>query len=139
MRIFRNYSSVLKGLSVALLLGIYLSAVLFNSLHEYVHQEHHSHEICTKETEKDPCHKRVFHHDLAEGCKHKTHMLSLESSCKLCDAIVSKYYFSFQKIVSQFESKSVQNPVIFEQSIIFRISTTAIQLRAPPGHTSFLS
>ena len=139
MEIFRNNISFFKSLSVAALLGIYISALIFNNLHRYFHHEHHHQEICTVETEKDPCHKRVFHHSLDEGCKHKTHVFSLEKSCKLCDAVITKYYFPGEKIFSQSEKKHIQNALIFEEPFVFKFLTASERLRGPPSFPPFFA
>ncbi len=139
MKIFRNNISYYKSLSVVALLGIYISVLLFNNLHSYFHKEHHNQEICTAEAEKNPCHKRVIHHSLAEGCKHKTHIFSLEKTCKLCDAVITKYYFPGEKVFSQSKKKLIQTALIFEEPFVFKFSTTSKRLRGPPSFSSFFA
>ena len=124
---------LLKLVSVATLLGIYFAGSLFNNLHKYIHHDHHSHEVCTAETEKNPCHIKVFHHNITDGCKHDTHMFSAENSCKLCDGILAKYYFPDELGFDQIESEFQLSEPFVTSNFIFRYSNAAIWLRGPPS------
>jgi len=139
MKIFRNNISFFKSLSVATLLGIYISALLFNNLHPYLHQDHSHQESCSIEAEKDPCHQRAFHHNLVAGCKHETHILASQTVCQLCDAIIAKYYFPNEKTFKKPEKKLIQNALIFEEPFIFKFSTTSRRLRGPPSLLPFFA
>ncbi len=139
MKASANSYHVFKQLSIALLMGVYAYALLFDAFHNILHHEHHhQHEVCTEEAEKDPCHKRIFHHDLAEGCKHKTHMFAFEQACNLCDAIIGKYYFPVEKVFSQIPGEIVQRLLPVEQQLVVRISIPTVRLRAPPLLPSLL-
>ena len=137
MQLSKNNISFLKPLLIAALSGVYISVSFFNTLHEYLHHELLHQEICTAEAEKNPCHKRIFHHNLAEGCKHQNHVFSLGKACKLCDALLDKYYFPSEKAVNQSQSKFIQKAVFFEQWLVVRCSLVSARLRAPP-YPSFL-
>ena len=128
-----KHISFLKIISVATLLGIYFAASLFINLHQYFHHDHHGHEVCTTETEKDPCHIKVFHHNIAEGCKHDSHMFSAENSCNLCDAILAKYFFPDEIGFDQIERVFQASETFVATSFIFRYSDASICLRGPPS------
>ena len=132
MRLQNKYIPPLKTFSVALLLGIFIAASLFNNLHQYFHHDHHQTEICTEEAENDPCHIKAFHHNITEGCKHETHVYSLETKCELCDAIIAKYHFPDDEIEEISFNDFSQSILTFENPFILRISNTSNPLRGPP-------
>lgn len=138
MRKSDNHISLLKVLSVTTLLVIYVLVSLFNNLHQYFHHNHHQLEICSAETEKDPCHIKVFHHNQTDGCKHETHVYTMENQCELCDAILAKYYFPDEKIVTHVEDEIFDHFVLFEEPFVLKYSNASIWLRGPPRLLFFL-
>ena len=132
MRLPGKHIPPFKVLSVVTLLGIYVAASLFNNLHQFFHHDHHQQEVCSAEAEKDPCHIKVFHHNQTEGCKHETHVYSLENRCELCDAILAKYYFPDDEIEEIVSKDFLQSKTTFEAPFIFRFSNTSNPLRGPP-------
>lgn len=86
--------TVSRALAAWLLLLLYLVGMVAGPL---THQTDHGHEhvaLHTPEHEEDPCHRAVYHQDVAEGCAHDTHLNPEEDSCVLCHFIVSNNYFS---------------------------------------------
>lgn len=133
MRSQRKYTSFLKDFLAITLLGVYAFVTFSSGLHNYFHHEHHHQEVCSAEAEKNPCHKKIFHHNVAEGCKHATHVYALENPCELCDAILAKYYFPNEKAADEHKSEITQVASFFERQQFFRLSITSIRLRGPPS------
>ena len=138
MQKISKHISLLKIIAVASLLGIYIAASMFNNLHQYFHQHHHQQEFCTSEAEKDPCHIKVFHHNLADGCKHATHVYTLENKCELCDAILAKYYFPDDDPLTGTVNIFVQKATFADIAVDFKTPDFAYHLRGPP-HSLFLT
>ncbi len=133
MKIFRNNISFYNSLSVAIVLGVYIFALLFNNLHPYFHNDHAHQESCTVEAEKDPCHQKVFHHNQTAGCKHETHVYTLQNKCVLCHALLTKYYFPDDEGETLTSSDFVKSNLTFEAPFVFRFSNNSNPLRGPPA------
>jgi len=129
-----TYSKIMRSLAVAMLLGSYLSAFLFSELHSVLSHDHsHTHESCSVEAEKDPCHRLIFHNDFQGECEHEGgHFHSPKHECELCDALIAQ--FDFPKITTTdieiFKSESPD--ITFEEKIIIHFSYPSILLRGPP-------
>jgi hypothetical protein len=67
-----------------LLLLLYLAG---SSNLEFIHSYFHDHDIAvahSDDQENDPCHRLIYHHDIAQGCHHDSH-LSASDKCQMCD------------------------------------------------------
>lgn len=53
-------------------------------LHETHSSEHH-HAHHDPNLEKDPCHRKIFHGDHSNGCKHEAHINKKYTKCNVCD------------------------------------------------------
>ncbi|MBK7359286.1 MAG: hypothetical protein IPI45_05640 [Saprospiraceae bacterium] len=98
----------------------------------------HSHESNTTKcnadhhaTSVDPCHLRLDHHDLLNGCKHSEHISKTKPHCLLCDlllhfdvSIVSKALCLF--IDTSFEVKT------YELDYVPVIKLIGLKNKAPP-------
>ena len=118
--------------AIAFLMG-YLLAFVINELHPILSHEHHnSHEHCSDEKEKDPCHRLVFHNDINISCEHDGHFHEPKHECDLCDVLLAQ--FDFPKIKS-FDFKIFKSETCdfsFEEKIFLRFSNHSIFLRGPP-------
>ncbi len=128
-----TYSTFIKSLAVALLLGSYLSAFFVNELHHvFAHDHQHTHESCSEESEKDPCHRFLFHNDSQVDCGHDGHLYTPKHECELCDVLMPQLEVPKNKIFKISSPKIVQSLCFFEEKIIVRFSDPSIQLRGPP-------
>lgn len=128
-----TYIKIVNITTVFLLLGLYLLAILFPSLHQLAEHSHEDTTFCsTDEVEQDPCHQKVYHHNATSGCQHNTHLHTPKHSCKLCDVIPTQthtfYNITFDvvlpKMVSSYETMSTQ--------ILLQASFPSISQRGPP-------
>ena len=88
-----------RGLATLLLLfGYFLNVVSFESFHQAIHHHDHSH-LHTAEAEADPCHRAIFHGDLAATCQHSEHITEFVTECDLCDVVVNRDHLSGPKSV----------------------------------------
>jgi hypothetical protein len=70
-------------LIAALLLLLYVAAIIQpHGFHELLHEQTTA-RIHTPELEADPCHQKLFHHSQKEGCQHQFHFTSVKK-CSLC-------------------------------------------------------
>lgn len=96
---------IIKSLQVLVLISAlftpYLHPFLEHEGHEHGHDHDHDSSVCTAELEKDPCHRRLVHHDVTSGCDHE-HFTETETHCELCDWITSVNYEGVQPHVSAF-------------------------------------
>lgn len=97
---------ILKSLQVLVI----IAALFVPYAHPFVSHEGHDHDhghhdhdstVCTAELEKDPCHRRLVHHDVTSGCDHE-HFTEWETRCELCDWITSVNYYEAKSYVSAF-------------------------------------
>jgi len=84
----------IKGTFRPILAKSMLFAYLISSI-GLVFESSHSHETnsgnCNLDhhsTIVDPCHLRVDHHDLLNGCKHSEHISNTKPHCLLCDLLL---------------------------------------------------
>ena len=128
-----TYSTFIKSFAVALLLGSYLSAFFINEFHHvFAHDHNHVHESCSEETEKDPCHRFIFHNDLQVDCGHDGHFHTPKHECDLCDVLMPQLEVPKFKTFKISTSKIAQPLCVFEEKIIVRFSDPSIFSRGPP-------
>jgi len=128
-----TYSTFVKSFAVALLLGSYLSAFVINELHHvFAHDHQHTHESCSEEAEKDPCHRFVFHNDVKVDCGHDGHFHETAHECDLCDVLMPQLEVPKIKLFKISTSKIAHALCFFEEKIIIQFSDPSIQLRGPP-------
>ena len=132
MQRVNKHISLLKVFTTATLLGVYVLASVFSNLHHYFHHDHQL-ETCSAEAEKDPCHIKIFHHNAEKGCKHQTHVYSLENKCELCDAILAKYYFPLEKKNDTLANTPNREVAFFEKQQFYNVAVISIRLRGPPS------
>lgn len=71
---------------VLVLLVLYLAGTSqFETLHAFVHG-HDQVEAHTAEEEADPCHRLIYHDDVAKGCGHASHLIASDR-CEMCDLV----------------------------------------------------
>lgn len=75
-RIFQTLMFVLLVLYVA---GSFELEVLHSFVHDHDYAITHS-----KEQERDPCHRLVYHRDVQRGCDHQSHLI-VSHKCHMCD------------------------------------------------------
>lgn len=67
--------------------------IAITSLSYILEQNHlHHHQICTTSEydhcdQKDPCHLKIEHGNLVDGCQHNTHLSIPHEPCSKCDAV----------------------------------------------------
>ncbi len=128
-----TYSTFIKSLAVALLLGSYLFAFMTNELHHlFSHDHNHVHESCSEETEKDPCHRFVFHNDVKVDCGHDGHFHSPKQECDLCDVLMPQLKTPKIKIFETSYIQIAQPLCYFENEIYIRFTNPSVFLRGPP-------
>ena len=127
------HTTIFKYLTVALLLGVYISALLFDSLHAVFDHHHDAHQHCSVELETSPCHQKVYHNnDDVQGCDHSVHLIPERHHCDLCDALFAKFYTT-KKEVEHINVYSTPNHIPFFKDLkITRIFYPSISLRGPP-------
>lgn len=128
-----TYSTFIKSLAVALLLGSYMSAFFINELHHvFAHDHQHVHESCSEETEKDPCHRFVFHNDVKVDCGHDGHFHEPKHECELCDVLMPQLEVPKYKTFKILNFKIAHPLCFFEEKIILPFSDPSNLLRGPP-------
>ncbi len=105
------YYELLRRLTVAVLLTVYVGVVLMDGLHVFFDHHHDAHQHCSLEIEASPCHQKVYHNNITQGCDHQTHLIPRDHNCELCDALFADFYKNHQKDLKQTDVLSVPNYV----------------------------
>jgi hypothetical protein len=110
-----------------LVLAYLIGGNQFQGYHEYFH--HHESEIHSAETEKDACHRAIYHKSL-EGCSHSTH-ISKNNKCESCQHLnhtdhisILPSWLSFAKIQNSFDE-------VFSSVVVLEV-VEHLPARAPP-------
>jgi len=113
-------------LFIFLSLGLYLFGLYGYEMHRTSHAEVH-----TKEVEKDPCHRSLYHQDKQAGCAHNSHY-SKSDDCSLCDFIVSSRVIALPNL--SFETEFVSDPgntALARE--VYQTDRSGLSSRAPPA------
>ena len=86
------YTGFFRRLAVVALLTVYVGVILVDGLHVFFDHHHDAHQHCSIELETSPCHQKVYHNNIAQGCDHQTHLISEDQDCELCDALFADFY-----------------------------------------------
>lgn len=129
----RTPINILQLIASFALIGLYLCAVLFPSVHQLTEHAHGETEFCaTTEQEQDPCHQAVYHQNIKKGCKHNTHLHAPKHTCKLCDVLPTEtYHFEVFTFSTEMPVISTVYSPIYTQ-VILNFSHPSISLRGPP-------
>ena len=127
------YTEILRRLAVVALLTIYAGMILVDGLHVFFDHHHDAHQHCSTELEASPCHQKVYHNNLTQGCDHQTHLIAQESECELCDALFADFYTP-KKDLEKIDIFSVPTYTSFFNGIkIISFFYPSISLRGPPA------
>ncbi|MFK8101756.1 MAG: hypothetical protein AB8G15_04510 [Saprospiraceae bacterium] len=129
--VFINSNSI-RSFSVFLLLSAYVFTICLDSLHPFFSHAHQAHETCSAEAEKDPCHKKIYHHDNQAGCHHDSHIHSPTHNCDFCDALVTLPVLFKEK---EFESQHLlpsKASIALEETAVFKFFYRSSDPRGPP-------
>lgn len=133
MQAYPHISRKLKTLFAKSLLYAYLL-----SLFVLVFESSHVHESSVFKCKSvdhfakaDPCHLRLEHHDLLNGCKHSEHISNASHHCLLCDILLHFEYAVVSNILYlSIKNYHAINPYgLSDFHIIFH---TALNNKAPP-------
>jgi len=99
MKCFRQIGNKYRGFTVGLCLllaGMYaLGSPSIDLLHHFVHK--HSHDVSHSVTdENDSCHRFIYHHDVAQGCGHDSHVV-VSDPCPWCDLALQRDQITFEQ------------------------------------------
>jgi len=129
----RTHTNIFRYITVAMLLGIYIGAVLFDALHVVFDHHHDTHQHCSAEIEASPCHQKIYHNNDAQGCDHKTHLIPERHHCDLCDALFAEFYTT-KKYVEKTTVYSTPSYIPFFKEVkIIPFFYPSISLRGPPS------
>lgn len=93
------FRRLLSTCCAALLMGVYfLGSVEVETLHIISHQEENS-EIHSTENEANPCHIRIYHKDIQDGCDHPTHVTK-NAKCSFCDTQLHTTHLSVDDVTT---------------------------------------
>ena len=127
-----TYIKIVNTATVLVLLGLYLFAILFPSLHQLAEHSHKDSTSCSTEVEEDPCHQKIYHQNASSGCQHNTHLHTPKHSCKLCDVLPTQSH-TFNNITFDVVAPTMVS--IYETiatQIILHPSFPSISQRGPP-------
>ena len=128
----RQSHTIFRYLTVALLLGIYISAILFDSLHTVFDHHHDADQHCSVEIETSPCHQKVYHHNIVQGCDHDVHLIPERHDCDLCDALFAKFFTTKKEVKQIFVLTAPDYIPFFNGLKIIPFFYPSISLRGPP-------
>lgn len=80
----RKQSGMLRVAALVLLVFYITGTSSLQILRVFIHD--HEHVVHTAETEKDPCHRYIFHNDVAQNCGHDSHLIASDT-CDMCDLV----------------------------------------------------
>lgn len=113
-----------QQVAAVLLLGTYLAGISPELAHAVIHDHSHG-TLHTPATEKDPCHRSIYHHDKESGCDHEAHITSTEK-CNCNIAFQPTQLTTSHAIVSQ---------VSFQDHLDFSLYRFSLSKKACSGHT----
>ena len=123
-----------QGLTTLFSLLLLVFNMIGPSRLEGLHTLIHSHEIKvshSEETEKDPCHRSIYHAgEAARECGHTAHIV-LDDTCELCDLI----FYTDQVLLPQLSSARLQftkEPSVYSISASVNKFLASLPSRAPP-------
>ena len=126
------HTTIFRYLTVVMLLSVYASAILFDSLHIVFDHHHDAHQHCSAEIEASPCHQKVYHNNDVQGCDHEAHLIPERHDCDLCDALFAEFYTA-KKDVEKIDVFSTPNHIPFFKEIkVTQFFYPSISLRGPP-------
>jgi hypothetical protein len=111
------------------LLFLYILSFETKEIHKILHHDRQQSLLHSPQKEKDPCHRKIFHHE-ENACKHKTHVTTSEK-CSLCELAVHKEHWAAKNdTVTIIHHDSILNNTVIE----FLTTDLSIHLssRAPP-------
>ena len=134
--------TAIKSRLAQLLLGVFLLAnVPSITFHALIHQHHEAENIAfhSVENENDACHRRVYHHDIAKGCEHKSHINTEKKECDWCKVfpindvfILAENTFIFSHFQANFTLKT-SKITFFSYTYLSNPPS-----RGPPVETNYL-
>lgn len=123
-------SEILRATCLVTLVVLYFfHSVRLDSFHRFLHDDQHmvTHQA---ETEKDPCHRAVYHQDETSGCHHKTHV-SENTTCLVCDIVKAHDHAALPGRTTSSEPERLS---VFSDVVSFYQGHSPVHLnaRAPP-------
>ena len=111
-----------------------LVAPTLHVLTEHEDHDHHTHgvEVCTKESELDPCHRRLVHHENDINCGHEAHLFEAEWHCDWCDSITPRNYLTLELEPFEWDQLILQDLVGRESADVLVAEILWNRGRAPP-------
>jgi len=126
------YTELFRRLAVVTLLTVYVGVVLVDGLHIFFDHHHDEHQHCSVELEASPCHQKVYHKNITQGCDHQTHLTFDDSDCELCDALFADFY-NPKKDLEKTDIFSIPSYTPFFNGVkIISYFYPSISLRGPP-------